>query len=193
MTGHRYWRINATATLYGDGYAAIAAIEFRSSIGGSNIITGGTASADSFFTSDPTYAPSKAVDGNNSTYWMSNATVPSAWWAYDFGVGVAVDVVEVKITSRPDGFSQRAPSAGSVQYSDSGSTWTTAFSYSGLSYGSAGATQTFPEYGERVRRQQAYVAVFSPGEKVRRQQTYVVVFPDAAATWAPQIIRHVRA
>jgi hypothetical protein len=53
---------------------------------GANILTGGTASADS--DSGGSYPASNALDGNTSTYWFTSNTAFPHYWKYDLGVGV---------------------------------------------------------------------------------------------------------
>ena len=66
-------------------------------MGGSNICTGGTPLSGSHFGSD---VAANAFDGNINTFWGSTA-YPD-WLGYDFGLGNAVTVVEIKWTTRND-------------------------------------------------------------------------------------------
>lgn len=60
MSTHAYWRINVTQNNT-DAYVAIADMELRDSIGGSNIATGGTPICSSQF--DGSQSAAKAFDG----------------------------------------------------------------------------------------------------------------------------------
>lgn len=139
----RYWRINILATV-GDIGPGLAEIAFHASIGGANIISGGTASAQ--FVS-ATFVASNAADGNPATLWTTGAGAPSpdlpCWWQYDFGAGNTVSVVEVALTSRNDSFWEEAPQAFTLDYSSDGITWTTLFQVNGTGFSAAGQTNTF--------------------------------------------------
>jgi hypothetical protein len=120
MSAHRYWRIRMTATV-GNAYA-FAEIEFRTTAGVALPFSGGTASAAQVYQT-PTYAADKATDGNIATLWSGTDTTQPQWWAYDYGVGNAIDVVEIKITARADGSYNQAPTAFTPEWSDDGTTW----------------------------------------------------------------------
>ena len=69
-----------------------------SDIYGSDVLTGGTPSADSVYLDNPTYAEDKACDDNESTRWVSEDTVGFPhWWKYDLGNGVTKIVTKVRI------------------------------------------------------------------------------------------------
>ena len=54
---------------------------------GSDILTGGTATADSHHNNEAAYAPDKAVDGSTAGGWASMNTAYPHWWKYDLGSG----------------------------------------------------------------------------------------------------------
>ena len=137
MAAHRYWRVYYTAT--SDGWAAIAEIAMHTTVGGGNVISGGTASASSSFSGFPA---SSAIDSNASTAWASNGAVLPSWWEYDFGAGVTKDIVEFVVTARTGTAAGESGSAFQLQFSDDNSTWTTAWSWTGVSW-TSGQTQTF--------------------------------------------------
>jgi hypothetical protein len=111
MPAFRYWRINVTSTQR--GFCCLADVKMRATIGGTNLIGSGTATASSDFGSP--YLPAAAVDGSGSTFWHSTG-VP-AWWQYDFGT--AVDVQHYELMPRNDGFAQSdAPLAWTLRGSD---------------------------------------------------------------------------
>jgi hypothetical protein len=62
-----------------------------------DMFAGGTASASSSY---QTNVPSRAVDDNETTYWMPNSLEGGAWWKYDFGAGVANAVNRLRMKTR---------------------------------------------------------------------------------------------
>lgn len=129
MSAHRYWRILIWTSPYNPNqYTSIAECLMMETIGGSNVATGGTAAASSYYMSSATYQPSNAFDGNAATYWHSGTgtVTPSApeWLSYDLGSGVTKDIRAISLQARND-FNYQIPSTGAVQYSDDNTNWTT--------------------------------------------------------------------
>ena len=60
----------------------------------SDVLTGGTATADS---ENPTFPATYAVDNNEATRWESTDTALPHWWKYDFGVGVTKIVTKLRV------------------------------------------------------------------------------------------------
>jgi uncharacterized protein (TIGR02217 family) len=120
---HRYWRLFFQAT--GGNAYGIAEAQFRTTAGTPLLFSGGTATASSTFGSIPgTNDPSKVADNNPATVWSTNfANGYGEWWAYDYGVGVTIQIVEVSITARNDGSYTQAPTQFALEYSDDNSTW----------------------------------------------------------------------
>jgi len=93
---------------------------------GSNVLTGGTASASAEY--NATYVASKAVDGDASTtrWATSNGALPG-WWRYDLGVGVTKTVQKVGFilnsTERTHYFT--------ISGSSNGTAWTMLYSGNG--------------------------------------------------------------
>lgn len=122
---HLYWRL----LIQGNAGGAAVSIEelqmFDAS--GTSLCTGGTASASSTFS--PTYAASMAFDANFTTFWNNNSIVPTVgspeWLQYQFAS--AVDVASFRIVCRENTPTQ-APKNFILQYSDTGSAWTSATS-----------------------------------------------------------------
>jgi hypothetical protein len=142
MAAHRYWRIFCQ-TNNGGGAFGIAECTMATSLGGSNVATGGTASASSQFAT-PTYTADKAFDTNNATFWNSATASSGEWLQYDLGAGNDKDVIQFTITARPDSFStSQTPVTGLFQYSDNGTTWTTSFSFTGVTSPTTSQVQTF--------------------------------------------------
>lgn len=137
MAAHRYWRVYVDRN--GSSNVQITELELRSSSGGADLTGSGTASADSVLTVGTTDA-SKAFDNSNSTRWASTG-VP-AWLAYDFGTGVAHDIVEVVMTN--GSFTTGTlPLDFIVQSSDDGSTWTDEWFATNISAWTASMSKTF--------------------------------------------------
>ena len=139
ISPRRYWRINVTA-FNGGTVLTIHEITMAESIGGSNVATGGTASASSTFGGA---VASRAFDGNSSTEWSSSSSSMPQWIAYDLGAGVKKHVVSVSITCPGSGFTNRAPKDFDIQYSDDGSSWTTYWSVTNQTGWTASQTRTF--------------------------------------------------
>lgn len=139
---HRYWRVRGSGALS----FGLRDIEFRETIGGANIASGGLAIASS---AEPGYPASNAFDGSATTYWTSVTGDASdfAWIGYRFPQDVSIS--QVALTSHNDGTSGQqstsatVPSYLLVEYSDDGSSWTTAWVEENVAPFRAGETRTF--------------------------------------------------
>lgn len=89
------------------------------------------------------YLAAFAFDNNAGTIWTGSGSIP-AWIGFHFTN--AVDVGEILIRARSDA-SGYQPSAFSIQYSDDGSSWTTAWSESGQTSWAVGTTRVFANAG----------------------------------------------
>lgn len=114
--GHAYWRIYFPNTV-SPNYISIAEIEMYSSVDGSDICSGGTASASS--SNGPDVA-ANAFDNDNGTNWGSTAWTTPYWIRYDFAS--PVNVVQFKLVAASTNY----PSPCKLQWSDDGSDWTDA-------------------------------------------------------------------
>lgn len=85
---HRYWRIRGYT---GNGLMRASEVEMRKSSGGFNLCAGGTAMADSAYSS--AYAAAYAFNGTTGgNHWASsNWTSGNNWIGYDFGQPVEVN------------------------------------------------------------------------------------------------------
>lgn len=140
MAAHRYWRIWIVTSPSGS-ITGFAEIELRETAGGTDRTGSGTASASAV---NATYPPSASVDNSNSTFWTtynSGVGSPPWWWQYDFGAGNAFDIKEIYIVPRQDGFHTEAPGSFNWEWSDDGSSWTTQFIASGITW--TATPQTF--------------------------------------------------
>ncbi len=117
MSAHRYWRLNLNEVT-GGGAFSFAALEYHATAGGTNVATGGTASASN------TYSGSSSTNCFAGTgLWSStNASLP-CWIQYDLGLGNDKDIVEVVATSRNDAYFNQTAVEFTLQYSDDGTTW----------------------------------------------------------------------
>lgn len=119
MAAHRYWRI---LILFNNAaFKSVNELEMRTAPGGSNVCTGGTASADGNF---PGFPASKAFDGDTANPgWQHDSNWP--WLRYDFGVGNEKDIVEIRLWPNTDFDVNRTPDLFAVQSSDDAAAWTT--------------------------------------------------------------------
>jgi hypothetical protein len=126
---HVYWRIDITKTRTPDSFfAQLAGIQLRLASGGSQQATGGTASASTFFSSTP---PEDAFDGNAATWWASESGFGSPQWI-QYQLPSALEIRAVLLQSGDNSTrALRAPEDFTIQYSDDGVSFTTAFSVVG--------------------------------------------------------------
>lgn len=118
MAAHRYWRVRIVPRSSSSG-CEVAEIEMRESIGGPNVVSGGTAIA---WSSVEGYPASHAFDNDLDTSWRS-ATSPIMAVGYDFGAGNEKDIYELvlKIGATT---SVRDPLMLWLEWSDDDITWT---------------------------------------------------------------------
>lgn len=143
-SAHRYWRLLVSTNEVNSfevtsSTLAIAEIELRETISGSDVTGSGTASADS--TSGGTTA-ADAFDNNTATKWSSGTAGYPHWIKYDFGSGNDKSIVEVALTS-PSSTPTQCARDFDVQWSDDDSAWTTAFSVYGEDQWTATETRVF--------------------------------------------------
>lgn len=125
---HRYWRLKITATQGGISTTSCGELELRTSQGGSDVTGSGTAIASTVYGGG--LEADKAFDNNQATCWVCGfgAGMPQ-YIGYDFGAGNDVQIMEVGYKRRDDSFGiSESMSTGTVDYSDDGSSWTTAWS-----------------------------------------------------------------
>ena len=142
VTGHRYWRLDMTATA-GTAYS-MAEVQFRTTAGTPLLFSGGTASASSFY--DGTTTADKATDNDPSTEWSSTtalAKLSPNTWMYDYGVGKALSVVEIMMQAR-SGYFNQTPTVFTPQWSDDGVSWTSMAQIATAPWTTDGQIQTFP-------------------------------------------------
>ena len=140
VTGHRYWRLNMTATT-ANTYA-LAEVQFRTAAGVPLLFSGGTATAGTAY--NASYDASKAADNDPATCWSGDGSDPTDWWEYDYGAGNAKAVVEITIQTRTDAAANQAPSVFTPQWSDDGVNWTPMGQITAAAWTTLGQIQVFP-------------------------------------------------
>jgi hypothetical protein len=146
MAAHRYWRFNFHPhPPLTDFVAIIAEVELFTTVGGADISSQATVTTPN---EKYPYVVTNVNDDNDSTYW-SQWSDTYQWLRFDFGVGNNKDIVGYSFTANTISPAS-APYAWDFQYSDDNSSWTTAISVSGETFG----------YGEK--------------------KTYSLSFPDSA-------------
>lgn len=129
-----YWGVYCEQNNIPNGQAIIAEIEFRDSIGGSNLAVGGSASA---FTDNSTAG--NAFNGNPSDYWFAGGGGVANFIWYQLTAPAAI--VEATITAALP-FYAWAPKDGKFVYSQDGKSWLAISSFTGEIY-TTGETKTF--------------------------------------------------
>lgn len=169
MASHRHWALLVTARPGSGNGVCLAEVQMRSTSGGANIATGGTAGGASTFG----LVPANAFDADNNTIWHNAATggLPVRL-SYDFGS--AVDVVEIVVRNPPAGSttglpgSVYGPAACWIQWSDDGVNWSFGGPASDLSVLGDAASATILGVNDTLpgTRLVGAVARLSPGAAV---------------------------
>lgn len=113
----------------------------RTSSGGADVTGSGTALASG--ETGTSEQKAYAFDNSTATYWQTASGSSGAWLGYDFGAGNEKEIVEISLQAL-SGYASRMPREADVQYSDDGSTWTTAWSFSFTSWTNAAQVFTRP-------------------------------------------------
>lgn len=180
MAAHLHWRLYITA-LNTATAVDIGEVEMRSTAGGSNLCSGGTASSNNTLTGQ---SPANAFDGSLSTSWQtfSFPAIPGPWLRYSFASAVDIVQVVIKATSGPS--YSYAPKACDIQWSDDGTTWTTLFSAEGMAAWTSGSSYTATLGGGPVRATQQSLetlATIDPASVRATQQSLEVLYTAAYA------------
>jgi len=141
-SAHRYWRIVISANDGNTQYFGFTEVELRGSVGGSDLMSTqtGVGAATAAREVNNSNAAWRGADGSLTSGWLGTIppvgiTPENGWWQYDFGnpsqVGVSTaDVRQIVIHG-----SFNAPTASprdfTLQWSDDGTTWTTALTVAG--------------------------------------------------------------
>lgn len=116
------WQVQCDAGTQG-GLYALTEVAMATSMGGSDEIGSGLATASSQQATSGNTSALAAVDGNLSTFWGSNGGALPRWWQYDFGPGNDFNIVEVTITAG-SGVTQYHPTQWTLRYSTDGVNFT---------------------------------------------------------------------
>jgi len=136
---HLYWRLFFPANFPGFSRTSVAICEMRSTIGGPNVATGGTASASSQLTGST--GAENAFDGNVDTRWESDSSAGPHWLMYQFAA--PVDIVELAL--RPYGSLSPVSPPGNftLQSSDDGLVWNDVANFENVRPWSADETRLY--------------------------------------------------
>lgn len=138
---HAYWRVYATNNNGSTSFISLAEVVFKNGAGTTIPATGGAVLYSSQ-ANGSTDAASKAFDGNPATSWATaSGTITNSYIGYHFASAVGVE--QVTLTLPPTNGNQ-SPKDCKLQYSDDGTTWSDAFTFS-IPDWVIGQTRTFPE------------------------------------------------
>lgn len=167
MSAHVYWRINFATPTNGSN-PAVCELAMHTSIGGSDVCSGGTAGGTSINASFPA---ANAFDGNLSGTDCQTTATPSTI-SYQFAT--AQTIVEYAITASATLAATFAPQTWTFEYSDDGATWTIAgYARGQVSWG-ASETRTFPvnagaESGQQLKSLRQAITYTPPAPNVVKQ------------------------
>jgi hypothetical protein len=160
---HRYWRIYSRLNGGNSGTTAIYELQLRTAVGGTTVTGSGGATSSAG-------TAANAFDGNTATACnLTNAV--GQWLKYDFGAGNERDIVEIAAVC--DSSSGTNLNEFDIQWSDDGSTWTTAWSVSKPTGWTAGTTYVFTKpdaVASRYWRVRGFTAVGSGAEYVSEME-----------------------
>lgn len=147
MAAHAWWRILITAN-QGDFYCALGEIEMHALPGGVDLCVGGTAVASSSFTGD--WGPDNCFDdvlgGGQGPSWSSSASAGFPHWiGYHFAGPVEVAELVLSFPTNADGGVRLAqsPKDFAIQWSDNGTSWTSAMAFTGVNAMGFGETRIY--------------------------------------------------
>ncbi|GEM_PF-5659648 len=122
MSTYTFWRLRVTAN-QGARYTAIGEVELRGAAGGSDLATGGTATASS---DDGSNAAANAFDDDAAaTAWRTAQDRQIAWLQYEFSTPVTLKEVVLTLPSTAGAMAavDEAPESFTLQASDDGVHW----------------------------------------------------------------------
>ena len=133
------WRILISA-VDGASFAGVAEVQMRTTLGGADQCSGGTAASSSPY--DGSSLPANAfADDAGVTEWGAKV-ITDAWIGYLFAS--PKNIVQITIQARGAGVYNQSPTAFKLQYWD-GSAWVDSFSVSGSTDWGQNEIRTFPE------------------------------------------------
>jgi hypothetical protein len=157
MTAYLYWRCNFTAS--NGSNIGVAEIAMHTSVGGSDVCTGGTASGTNI---NGSYPAANAFDGNLAT----DCQLTSSTGTISYGFASSQAIVEYAVTASASLAASYAPENWTFEGSPDGVNWTIMAYVRGQVAWGANETRTFAvnagaEAGKRVCL--ANMAAASPG------------------------------
>lgn len=181
---HAYWRVRPSGGMHAN-YVVCSKLIFRSIPGGAEISTvGGTPIESGHYASN---AAALAFDSDNTTSWESQSGIVSlgqVWLGMQFATPVSVTEIEWECGLYED---DERPFNGEVQYSDDGSTWTTAFLFglwdwtSGMVMSNTSTSNHYqPPYGGL-----ALAALGDVDMGVEPEDGQSLIFDEASGKWKP--------
>lgn len=133
---HPYWRLLLHTTDGSTTRFGIQEIEFKQTKTGADLATGGTPAASS--TGEGSAAG--AFDDVIAGAWFSTTATDGEWISYQFTTPAEVRYLTLKGSQD---YPNQSPASFSVQYSDDGTAWTTAWEVTGQTGWAAGQTREF--------------------------------------------------
>jgi hypothetical protein len=118
---HLYWRVNVSAN-NGSPNTSIEELEFLATPSGSDQANGGTALASSEFSNHNAF---RAFDNSTAGNPWASVSTP-AWLGYQFVAPVWVSTITIQ--ARDDSAAEQSPRDFTIQFSDDGTNWFTAWS-----------------------------------------------------------------
>ena len=143
--GYRYWRIYITDSASANNLVSLYEVEMRATLGGADQCSGGTALAS--HADSNSY---KLFDDNGSSYWVNGSPGEDTWFQYDFGN--AVEVAEFTLLPRYS--LSQTPKDFSLQYSENGSDYTIAATWTGITDWTGGVVKAFEVPGPPIPKRQ---------------------------------------
>lgn len=182
MANHRYWRLTITLSTAGSSnLISLYEVEMRNSDGGSDLCSGGTASA-----SHNNSTVHRLFDNDPGTYWSNGAPSATCWFQYDFSAG---DVEINQLWIRPsDG--GKSPVNFTLSSSDDGTGWSEEAAWSGITDWSSGVGKVIDLPRPGVVGQNAHPFVLTLTRP--HPQPYVIGVFLSSSLSAPHALRLAR-
>lgn len=198
MAAKRWWRIRTTDTFVAGEYFGCSTIKGRETVGGTDHFAGKTITAYAFLAG---YEPTKAVDGNDATFYTTGGQAPGPdghWLLIDLGAGNEKDLKIFEFTSRSDGI-REDPVNLFIESGDTAADLYPVVSAAGYAAWTAGETRTLTRVdsaalivskqgaaavlsadGLRMSKQGASVLLHAADLRIAKQSAYVILLPVAA-------------
>lgn len=143
---HAYWRVRVTANNGAVSASEIRRLQLRGSAGGADQAGGGTAISSGAFSTAylPAFAfgPDNGVLADEKNSWAStNGSPVNVWLGYRFAS--PIPVAEVALIAPKSEPRTQMPRDFAIEFSDNGTTWTTARTYRGATGWSAGELRAY--------------------------------------------------